>query len=153
VLNQSANAPADTAWPSMPERDTLPHYRTRGDFREAVHCSGLGECAAAGRSISPDLAALRAFGWALFGAGVGIVLLGFGLGWGLVGRAIRPVEEMGPGGVGFAQGNFSERINVGNLDDELGRLASVLNSTFARLESSFPRQQQFTSNAAHELRT
>jgi heavy metal sensor kinase len=32
-------------------------------------------------------------------------------------------------------------------------LAAVLNSTFARLEASFAQQRQFTSDAAHELRT
>ena len=36
---------------------------------------------------------------------------------------------------------------------ELGRLASVLNSTFSRLDAAFSQQAQFTADAAHELRT
>jgi signal transduction histidine kinase len=35
----------------------------------------------------------------------------------------------------------------------LGRLAGVLNSTFARLEAAFANQARFTSDASHELRT
>ena len=107
----------------------------------------------AGRSIRADLGASRAFGWTLLGAGIAILALGFGLGWWLIGRAIRPVEEIANAATRIARGNLSERINVGDLDDELGRLAEVLNSTYARLEEAFFRQQEFTSNAAHELRT
>ena len=44
-------------------------------------------------------------------------------------------------------------FNTHSTDNELGQLAGVLNSTFARLESAFARQQQFTSDASHELRT
>ena len=38
-------------------------------------------------------------------------------------------------------------------ESELGQLAAVLNSTFARLEAAFAQQKQFASDAAHELRT
>jgi two-component system, OmpR family, sensor kinase len=107
----------------------------------------------AGRPIAADLAASRTFGWRLLGAAVAILILGFGLGSLLIGRAIRPIEEISRAANRIAHGNLSERINVGDLDDEIGRLAGVLNSTFARLEAAFLRQQQFTSDAAHELRT
>jgi hypothetical protein len=66
VLNRSANAPLDSPRPSPAERDTLPHYRLRGDYREVVHCSGFGDCAMAGRSVKADLAASQAFGWTLW---------------------------------------------------------------------------------------
>jgi signal transduction histidine kinase len=42
---------------------------------------------------------------------------------------------------------------VADTDSELGQLASVLNSTFARLEAAFAQQKQFTADASHELRT
>jgi heavy metal sensor kinase len=48
---------------------------------------------------------------------------------------------------------LSQRINVAEAESELGQLAAVLNATFARLEAAFAQQQQFTSDAAHELRT
>jgi signal transduction histidine kinase len=42
---------------------------------------------------------------------------------------------------------------MAETESELGQLAAVLNSTFARLEASFAQQKQFASDAAHELRT
>ena len=48
---------------------------------------------------------------------------------------------------------MSQRINVAEAESELGQLANVLNSTFARLESAFAQQRQFAADAAHELRT
>jgi signal transduction histidine kinase len=46
-----------------------------------------------------------------------------------------------------------ERLSVPNEHDEIGRLATVINETFARLESSFDQLQRFTADASHELRT
>ena len=48
---------------------------------------------------------------------------------------------------------MSQRINARETDSELDQLAGVLNSTFARLEAAFSREQRFTADAAHELRT
>jgi heavy metal sensor kinase len=42
---------------------------------------------------------------------------------------------------------------LAEAESELGQLAAVLNSTFARLETAFAQQKQFTADAAHELRT
>jgi signal transduction histidine kinase len=42
---------------------------------------------------------------------------------------------------------------VPNQHDEIGRLAAVINDTFARLESSFEQLRRFTADASHELRT
>src|SRR5207247_7510350 len=46
-----------------------------------------------------------------------------------------------------------ERLSVPNQQDEVGRLASVINETFARLEASFDQLRRFTADASHELRT
>ena len=88
-------------------------------------------------------------------AGVGGVILFFGLiggGW-LVSRAIKPINEISATAAKISAGDLSQRINVAEAESELGQLAAVLNSTFARLETAFAQQKQFASDAAHELRT
>jgi len=68
-------------------------------------------------------------------------------------RAIRPIERISAAARRISQGNLSERVEGADSGDELGSLAAVLNSTFARLESAFAGQREFTADAAHELRT
>ena len=63
------------------------------------------------------------------------------------------MEKIGAAASRIAAGNLAERIAVANTENELGRLAGVLNTTFARLETAFAQQRQFTADAAHELRT
>jgi heavy metal sensor kinase len=63
------------------------------------------------------------------------------------------LEDISAAADKIATGQLSQRINVADTDNELGRLAVLLNSTFARLETAFAQQKQFTSDAAHELRT
>ncbi len=48
---------------------------------------------------------------------------------------------------------LSDRLPVGNPDDELGHLATVFNETLGRLESSFDQMRKFTADVSHELRT
>jgi heavy metal sensor kinase len=106
-----------------------------------------------GRSIAPELAELRRFAWRLTAIGAGVLLFGLAGGWALASRALRPIDEISATAVKISVGDLSHRINVADTDSELGRLAAVLNSTFARLEGAFAQQKQFTSDAAHELRT
>jgi two-component system OmpR family sensor kinase len=153
VLKRSDGAPADLVRPAGSERDTLVHLRTRNQFREALDCSGMGDCMLVGRSVEPDLRAMRNFAWTLLGAGAGVLALALALGFWFTTRAIRPIERISAAARRISQGNLSERVEGADSGDELGSLAAVLNSTFARLESAFERQRQFTADAAHELRT
>jgi signal transduction histidine kinase len=153
VLKRSANAPTDVTLPERFERDTLPHFRTRQTFREALHCSGLGECALAGYFVQADIDAVRNFRWTLLAAGGAVLAFGLGAGWWFTTRAIRPIEQISAAASRISQGNLSERVLVDDRGDELGQLASVLNGTFAKLESAFAQQQRFTADAAHQLRT
>jgi two-component system, OmpR family, sensor kinase len=106
-----------------------------------------------GRNISADLADIHRIGWSLACVGCVVLVLGLAGGWLLASKAIQPIEDISATAVKISAGDLSQRINAADTDNELGRLAAVLNSTFARLESSFAQQQQFTSDAAHELRT
>jgi heavy metal sensor kinase len=106
-----------------------------------------------GRSIEADLRGLRTFAWTLAGAGGGILALALAVGFWFTTRAIRPIERISAAAERISHGNLSERVEGADSGDELGSLAGVLNSTFARLEAAFARQNQFTADAAHELRT
>src|SRR6185437_15173291 len=124
-----------------------------GLFRESVLMMPPGERILVGRSIAPQLADLRRTALMLSAVGAGILLLGLAGGWWLASRAIRPIEDISSTAVKIAAGDLSHRIDIGETESELGQLAGVLNSTFARLDAAFTQQQQFTSDAAHELRT
>ncbi len=152
-LKRSANAPVEVPLPERLAGDTRTHLRMRQTFREAFHFTELGDCILAGRSISADLKAVRGFTWWLLAAGGAVLALGLGGGWWLTTRAIRPVEQISAAASRISAGNLSERISGANTGSELGRLAGVLNSTFARLEAAFAQQKQFTADASHELRT
>jgi heavy metal sensor kinase len=153
LLKKSNNAAGVVPLPNRIPRDTRTHMRTRGNLREAFHFTELGDCVLAGRTIQADLAGLSQFSILLMGAGFGVLSIGLGGGWWLTTRAIRPIEEISSAASRISAGNLSQRIENADENNELGRLAGVLNSTFARLESSFARQKQFTDDASHELRT
>jgi heavy metal sensor kinase len=82
-----------------------------------------------------------------------VLALGMAGGWWVATRAIRPIDEISATAVKIAGGDLSQRINASDTESELGRLAGVLNSTFARLDAAFAHQVRFTSDASHELRT
>ena len=153
LLKSSTNAPADVPLPLRVSGATLTHTRMRAALREAFHYTELGDCVLAGRNITGDLNAMSRFAFWLLAAGGTVLAFGLGGGWWLTTRAIRPVEDMSAAASRISAGNLSERITGANPDNELGRLAGVLNSTFARLEAAFAQQRQFTADASHELRT
>jgi heavy metal sensor kinase len=123
------------------------------DSRGYMQMLPSGEIIFVGCSFTPELKELRQTALKL--AGFGAIILFFGLvgGWWFVSRALRPVENISAAAVKISAGDLSQRINVAEAESELGKLASVLNSTFARLDAAFAQQKQFASDAAHELRT
>jgi heavy metal sensor kinase len=74
-------------------------------------------------------------------------------GWLLAGRALAPVDAMAAATRRISAEDLSLRLEGHERDDELGRLATVLNDMLARLERSFTAAPQFSADAAHELRT
>ncbi len=153
LMKASANAPGDIAYPAAPRTELGLRVQQRGDFREMARFTEIGECVLAGRNIGPDLAAMDRFaGWLVLAGGA---VLAFGLGgaWWVAAGALRPVENIGATAKRISEGNLSERIDLAETEGELGRLAGVLNATFARLETAFAQQRQFTADASHELRT
>src|SRR5438552_12018434 len=83
-----------------------------------------------------------------------IALLVAGLGgYFLASRTLAPVARITEAASRIEAENLSERITVRNRDDELGRLAAVLNALLERLERSFQQQKQLLADTSHELRT
>lgn len=81
------------------------------------------------------------------------VMLG-SLGGYLMGRwVLAPVAAMAAKAGEITVDRLSERLPVENPEDELGRLATVINQTLGRLEASFEVLRRFTADASHELRT
>ncbi len=149
----STNAPEDLSRPRLATKDTGTYTRTRGEFRETFHGTERGDCVLTGHRLAPEYAAATRFAvWLVFGS---LAVLGCGLGGAsfIIARALRPVEKISAAARHIANGHLSERIAASETDSELGQLADVLNNTFARLETAFAHQKNFTADAAHELRT
>jgi len=81
-----------------------------------------------------------------------IALAGAG-GYLLASRALAPTDRLASEARRITAQRLHERVSVPNRQDEIGRLAAVINDTLARLESSFEQLRRFTSDASHELRT
>lgn len=81
-----------------------------------------------------------------------VVLAGVG-GYVLARRALTPIDHLASEARRITADRLHERLSVPNQHDEIGRLAGVINETFARLESSFEQLRRFTADASHELRT
>jgi heavy metal sensor kinase len=86
------------------------------------------------------------------GVPVAAILSGLG-GYLLARRALAPVDRIAERASAITAERLSERLPVENPHDELGRLATVFNGLFERLERSFERLGRFTADASHELRT
>jgi len=152
-VSQTTNAPAGLAFPQLLRPDNAFHVRVQGTYREAFRFTEMGECVLIGRDIAPDLRAMRGFaGWLIL-AGSGVLVLGGSGGWMFVSRALRPVSVISKAAGWITEGDLSRRIEIAEPDSELGHLATNLNSTFARLETAFQQQRQFTSDVSHELWT
>jgi len=73
--------------------------------------------------------------------------------WFSVGLTLSPVEAIRRRVATIAANDLNERVPETGGDDEVSRLAKTLNAMLDRLETSSRIQQEFVSNASHELRS
>lgn len=80
------------------------------------------------------------------------LLAGF-LGWAAVRRGLAPLQALKQGARAVTAHRLDYRLDVAAVPVELAELAQTLNEMLARLENSFRRLSDFSSDLAHELRT
>jgi len=123
-----------------------------GDTEVSALAGSLG-----GSVVFPSLAQVRAsvqgFGSVVAIAVPVLVALLAVLMWIIVGRVLRPVEAIRARVAEIGAGGLDRRVPEPGTDDEVGRLAETMNSMLDRLQRSADRQQQFVSDASHELRS
>ncbi|WP_084351245.1 sensor histidine kinase [Millisia brevis] len=71
----------------------------------------------------------------------------------LVGRALRPVEEIRARVDAISTEQLDERVPVPPTGDEIAHLAQTMNQMLARLQAGHAAQRRFISDASHELRS
>jgi signal transduction histidine kinase len=73
--------------------------------------------------------------------------------WVLVGRALRPVEDIRSEVARISDRRLDRRVPVPSGDDEIAHLAVTMNEMLDRLEASAARQRDFVADASHELQS
>lgn len=82
-----------------------------------------------------------------------VILIALG-GYYIIYRAFVPVEKMRETAREIAESNdLSRRINLGKGNDEIYQLADTFDQMLERIQETYEREKQFTSDASHELRT
>ncbi len=136
-----------------PPKDFETYLRSRDGWREIGFTPLPDHPFIIGRSLRPEILETRRLGWVLAGATGGLLLLCILGGWWITERALRPIHDIASTAARISGSDLTRRIETSNADGELGQLAAVLNSMFARLDRAFSQQARFTADAAHELRT
>ena len=75
------------------------------------------------------------------------------IGYFLVRRTLQPIDKITTTARMIGRGDLSKRLNMKNTGDEIGRLSATFDEMIDRLDTAFQTEQQFTSDASHELRT
>ncbi|HTT00025.1 MAG TPA: HAMP domain-containing sensor histidine kinase [Streptosporangiaceae bacterium] len=97
--------------------------------------------------ISQDLLIASAIGLGI------MTVMSVALGWGVSGRALRPLRQMTAAARRISEDNLHERLAMSGPDDEMKDLADTIDGLLGRLEGAFAAQRRFVANASHELRT
>ncbi|WP_459556810.1 sensor histidine kinase [Lacunimicrobium album] len=105
------------------------------------------------RSLTPlmeDVLALQRLMAGLLPVGM---LLALGIGHFLARQALAPIQKVLDVANSIDITCLDQRITVINPHDEIGQLASSLNSFIGRLEHAVTEIRRFTADASHEIRT
>jgi two-component system heavy metal sensor histidine kinase CusS len=96
------------------------------------------------------MAELRESLW--FGMAMAALTMGW-LGWIAVRKGLSPLKEVSAMVASVSAQRLDKPMPTAGVPSELQELVSVFNSMLARLEDSFRRLSEFSSDIAHELRT
>jgi two-component system heavy metal sensor histidine kinase CusS len=83
----------------------------------------------------------------------GATVLAGVLGWGAARRGLAPVRDMAAVARNITASRLHDRVPTATLPQELVDVAKSFNDMLSRLEDSFRRLSEFSSDLAHELRT
>lgn len=96
---------------------------------------------------------LRAFNRSLWLSIAACALLIGLLGWAAARRGLAPVRDMASVAQRVSASRLDDRLPVDTLPPELVELATAFNGMLGRLEDSFRRLSDFSSDLAHEFKT
>ncbi len=102
------------------------------------------------REIQGDTSALTVRYLAVLPLLLGSVAFG---GWWLARQALEPVRAIATAAEQITADRLDRRLPVSRTRDEIGRLSTVLNAMFDRLDQSFRQSARFSADASHELKT
>ncbi len=147
---------------TLPPGSTTPVRTPAGDRMLPDDLSDYGEHATAGGQPVAIITTARTYLQSqveqtfarllVIGVPVLLVLAG-GTVWLVVGRALRPVEQIRAAVTAITSAGLSQRVPEPGTGDEIGRLARTMNDMLARLEDAAARQRRFVADASHELRS
>lgn len=149
-FHPSGNAPVVRTIDNAPDDSDTENYRvwvlsaqTRSGSVTVYVGNSLEAIAEASRALRRSL---------LVGVPVMLALLAF-FTWLVIGRALRPVEDIRAEVATISDKALHRRVPVPHVDDEIGRLATTMNQMLDRLESGSQRQREFVADASHELQS
>jgi signal transduction histidine kinase len=73
--------------------------------------------------------------------------------WWVIGRALRPVEDIRSEVASISDDDLDRRVPVPASGDEVSRLARTMNLMLDRLQDGSERQRAFVADASHELQS
>lgn len=82
-----------------------------------------------------------------------VALLMAGTTWILVGRTLRPVDDIRRRVGEIGADELAKRVPEPGTDDEVDHLARTMNRMLDRLQGAAEREQRFVSDSSHELRS
>jgi two-component system heavy metal sensor histidine kinase CusS len=96
---------------------------------------------------------MREFQIALWSVVGMAALLSGALGWGAARKGLAPLRNIRDRVDGITAQRLDQRLAVDTIPIELAEVATTLNAMLARLQDSFTRLSDFSSDLAHELRS
>lgn len=98
-------------------------------------------------------ASLRHLAWLLAAVWLVGLAVTAAVGFVLASRALEPIDHVTQRAARIARGDLGARLDPPAIDDELGRMTTLLNDMLDRLHAVIDTHRRFAADASHELRS